>query len=158
MTDTEIIKALECEANEKVCIHEQYEEACGLWCKHLHKWCADMGGKNEKNNCSAFKPATPNKRAKATLDLINRQKAEIDGLKKLLSLSIDTQNEFSDIITTQKEEIERLKDHNKQLRYDRKQITSEAIKEFADELKKETRGLIGTNFIDGLVKELIGGE
>lgn len=42
------------------------------------------------------------------LALINRQKAEIDGLQRIVSLSIDTQNEFSDTITEQKAEIERL--------------------------------------------------
>ena len=41
-----------------------------------------------------------------------------------------------DIIKRQQAEIEMLKDHNKQLRYDHKQITSEAIKEFAERLKE----------------------
>ena len=36
MTDNEIVKALECEATEKACVHEVYEPACGIWCKHLH--------------------------------------------------------------------------------------------------------------------------
>lgn len=84
LTDSEIVKALELEVNKKSCIHEEYEEACGLWCKHYHKWCEDMSGKNKKDNCSAFKPNAPTKRAKATLDLINRLQAECDNLKDIL--------------------------------------------------------------------------
>ena len=71
---------------KKVCIYEQYEEACGLWCKHLHRWCEDMSGKNEKNNCSAFKPVAPIKRAKASLDLINRLQAKNERLKEQIKV------------------------------------------------------------------------
>ena len=81
-TDNDIVKALECEATKKVCIHEVYEPACGIWCKHLHKWCADMSARSDKNNCSAFKPIESTKMAKAILDLINRQKAEIERYEK----------------------------------------------------------------------------
>ena len=35
---------------------------------------------------------------------------------------------------------------------------AEAVKEFAERLKEETRGLIGYNFIDNLVKEFTEGE
>ena len=82
LTDKEIVKGLELEVNKKSCIHEEYEEACGLWCKHYHKWCEDMSGKNKKDNCSAFKPTAPTKRAKATLDLINRLQAQIQEMEE----------------------------------------------------------------------------
>lgn len=66
-----------------------------------------------------------------------------------------------DLINRQKVEIERLKDHNKQLRYDRKQITTKAIKEFAERLKKhcyvepkDQRNVVAEIIIDHYVKEM----
>lgn len=67
-------------------------------------------------------------------------------------------------------EIERLKDHNKQLRYDRKQITIEAIKGFAKRLKalfindfrfyRKTEDIVEKDLkrIDNLVKEITEGK
>ena len=132
MTDNEIVKAVELEVNKKSCIHEQYEEACGLWCKHYHKWCEDMSGKNKKNNCSAFKPTAPTKRAKATLDLINRQKAE-------LKATIAGQETLQKYIAEQKAEIERLQsvvDSFTDIGKMYSEIKAEAYKEFAERLKE----------------------
>ena len=113
LTDSEIIKALELEVNKKSCIHEEYEEACGLWCKHYHKWCEDMSGKNKKNNCSAFKPTAPTKRAKATLDLINRLQADCENYKKIAEhqQSVTMGRGFD--IRRLKEKIESLQAENK---------------------------------------------
>ena len=102
LTDSEIAKALELEVNKKSCIHEEYEEACGLWCKHYHKWCEDMSGKNKKDNCSAFKPTAPTKRAKATLDLINRLQAENERLMNHTTTYITSISELTN-------EVERLR-------------------------------------------------
>lgn len=78
LTDNEIIKALEKQANEKRCTFEQYEEACGMWCKYHHKWCADMSGIDNKQNCADYTPSSATRIAKATLDLINRLQAKLD--------------------------------------------------------------------------------
>ena len=77
----EVIKTLEKQANEKQCIFEQYEEACGTWCKYHRKWCTDMGSTDNKQNCAEYTPSFATRMAKATLDLINSQKAEIERLK-----------------------------------------------------------------------------
>ena len=68
-----------------------------------------------------------------------------------------------DLINRQQAEIERLKDHNKQLRYDRKKITNEAIKEFAERLKDAVKynpdEYLGIQYeIDVLVKEMTEGQ
>ena len=55
---------------------------------------------------------------KAVLDLINRQKAEIEGLQKLVSLSIDTQNDLSDRLLQTEDNLKTAK--------------AEAIKEFTE--------------------------
>ncbi len=61
-----------------------------------------------------------------------------------------------DLINRQKAEIERLNYENLQTIASIKHLKAEAIKEFAERLKKETKGLIGANFIDNLVKEMVG--
>ena len=76
-----VLKILESQANEKRCVHEQYEQACGIWCKFHHKWCADMSGRDNKNNCPEYTPVHPIQMAKAILDIINHQDAEIKRLK-----------------------------------------------------------------------------
>lgn len=141
LTDNEIVKALENEANEKVCIHEVYEPACGVWCKHLHLWCTDFNGNSNKNNCSAFKPTATNKRTKEILDLINRLQAE---------------NETKDtIIANQGKIIE-------ELLTNMGKVATEAYKEFAKRLNN--KGVfpneinddyaVGLKTIDKLLKEL----
>lgn len=140
ISDNDIVKALECEANEKVCIHEQYEEACGLWCKHLHKWCADMSGKNDKNNCSTFKSAEPNKRAKTILDFINRQRAEIERLQKAVE-------DKGGLILIETAKTEAYREFAERLK-----IRSHTIKT-ADGIVVECTPL---DYIDRILKELVG--
>ena len=142
LTDNDVVKALELEVNKKSCIHEEYEEACGLWCKHYHKWCEDMSGKNKKDNCSAFKPTAPTKRAKAILDLINRLQAENERLK--------------DCIDEQDIEIARLWKKIDEAK-------AEAYKEFAEIVKARQKELLPFIYanafcvaIDNRLKELVG--
>ncbi|MBQ5795865.1 MAG: hypothetical protein IIW14_07740, partial [Kiritimatiellae bacterium] len=101
--------------------------------------------------------------AKALLDLINRQEAEIDRLNNELRLKVEYIHEQRDVIDEKKAEIERLKDgcadcpilraksetvselyeqieywqrgYN-DLRQENKTAKSEAIKEFAERLKE----------------------
>ena len=111
MTDNEIIKALECCGNIvdltcKGCVyHETYNASCVV------------------------------RLMRDALDLINRQKAEIKGLNELVSLSIDTQNEFSNKIAEQEAEIELLEAKNSELRTGLKVIKRTGIKRFAHQLK-----------------------
>ncbi len=151
MTDNEIIKALEKQANEKRCIFEQYEEACGMWCKYHNKWCADMSGIDNKQNCAEYTPSSAIRIAKATLDLITRQKAEIERLKAELKKDCQIMKEAIVIVEeAQQENANAIKT-----------AKAEAIKEFAERLKKEL--WCGTiypkqtmNIIDNLVKEMVG--
>jgi D-mannonate dehydratase len=116
MTDAEIKKALECCANLEAC------EKCPM---------ADMQ-KYDTDTCE-------HQIMLYSLDLLNRQQAEIERLKYNLEAVL---NERAD--------------------------HSEAIKEFAERLKKQMKDLtswqagshtyyvIGTEFIDNLVKEMVG--
>ena len=122
MTDNEIIKALEC------CSSQTTENTCG--------------------NCPLFNIGRPDcyrTLAKHSLDLINRQQAEIERLQKV-------NDSFTDIGKLYSE------------------IKADAIKEFAEELKqrtliqpdyndfvKEFLKIIHRN-IDNLVKEMVGEE
>ena len=135
MTDNEIIKALEC---------------CGIRdtkcisCPYYEKtYCVDVDA----------------------LDLINRQKAEIDIL-------IRKKESLRDEIAEQQAEIERLKEENKQIRNDCRwceewQTTellgerAKAIKEFVERLKEKAdsgfwqeHSYVSTDDIDDLVKEM----
>ena len=127
MTDNEIIKALECSTKKGFCETCKYRE------KHITDenfyWCES--GKTCVNG-SAWESAI--------LDLINRQKAEI----------------------------ERLRLYNNLMVSELKAPKAEAIKEFAEELKqrtliqphyndfvKEFLKIIHRN-IDNLVKEMVG--
>lgn len=104
MTDNEIIKALEC------CINDDCDN------------CPDTFGNCEHN---AMRNA---------LDLINRQKAEIE------ELQTDGETLAISLLNARKE-IERLKDRNVELwgenRVACKKAKSEAIKEFAERLKEK---------------------
>lgn len=105
MTDNEIIKGLEHCRNEKECI------GCPL------EIFAD------DNGC-----------IKKALDLINRQKAEIDRFKKHIVFQIESA-------------------------YDRGKKA--AVKEFAERLKGHRNGnyiFISTELLDNLVKEMVGEE
>jgi hypothetical protein len=87
--------------------------------------------------------------------------------------AVDTIVELIRLAVEQKTEIERLADHNKQLRYDVKKIRAEARKEFAERLnnelsliKKECRKFLDNDGVfaidkarkkvDNLVKEMTG--
>lgn len=159
LSDSEIVKALEC------CSMQSYPACCE--CPY-HEQYSNKGCITKRNADIA--------------DLINRQKAEIDGLQQLVNLSIDMQNEMTDTIINLEEllaeknaEIERLEDLLKrhQRNTDRirlitaetaKKIKAEAYKEFAERLKDmhkcNTTSVVSlvTVFdnINNLVKELIG--
>ena len=112
MTDNEITKALEyCSNPNNTC------EKCVLY-------VAD----DDSCECAS-------KLRLAALDLINRQKAEIEMLRT--SINVDLENYASE--------------------YDSK-IKAEAIKEFAERLKKEMSfgRYIQYDQIDNLVKEMVG--
>ena len=104
MTDNEIIKALEC------CIKDDCDN------------CPNGFGNCEHNL------------AEAGLDLINRQQAEIEGLKTFIEKD---QGLILKLTNVPKDE------------YDNK-IKTEAIKEFAEKLK----AYFEDEFIDNLVKEM----
>ena len=142
LTDKDIIKALECCGfDEDMCLD------CPIQC-----------------DCEKDTEAMVD-RAKAILDLINRQQAEISVKRKLLEKAEET-------IGKQQAEIERLKE-DRQLCLDeviktreiynqfKKVDKADAIKEFAERLKENCR-VIGapliTNRIDNLVKEMVGEE
>ena len=114
LTDEQIIKALEC------CDIEQKD----CWqCSLQNKWdCHFILRKN-------------------TLDLINRQQAEIDKLERTISHLEDVCNGIPDV------------------------VRAEAIKEFAERLKEKEYHpirtpagfkVVPTNDIDNLVKEMVG--
>ena len=161
MTDNEIIKALELEATpmERNCVHTIYEEACGLWCTKKHK---------QAENCMECEEHTMGyygRYAKATLDLINRQKAEIENYKKVAEnqqkVTIDRGFEIKKLkaeIKRLKREVEDLESTQEispeakylvdtkadkvislltELNKSQEQIKAEAYKEFAERLKKE---------------------
>lgn len=141
MTDNEIIKALE------ICGDEQNDYCYG--CPYFV----------EDGICTGFNVNRSS--FLEVLDLINRQKAEIEELYKLLDKKILD-------IKAQETEIERLnelvaeneKAFNKMTElYNRafnrcRKIKSEAIKEFAERLKSEIY-TVGFD-IDNLVKEMVG--
>lgn len=92
---------------------------------------------------------TNNEIIKALSDLISRQKAEIENLKQIID------EEDKEILKLQK----RIIFWREDLNYQPEKIKSEAVKEFAERLKKEA--LIDSGFevlqagtIDRLVKEM----
>lgn len=124
MTDKEIIKALECCAEDE--------------------WCCN-------NNCPFFEKCSKTLMAKSSLDIINRQQAEIERLK---SVQLVQANRIAELRGTKFEQINVIQNLKQQL------ITSksEAVKEFADKLKN-------TYFIDSerlccqvdkVLKEMVG--
>ncbi|MBQ8893388.1 MAG: hypothetical protein IJ043_03155 [Clostridia bacterium] len=124
MTDNEIVKALECCANNpNDCICT--ESKCPLFGQK----CIDILSKD-------------------ALDLINRQKAEIERLKSGCKKLVEKQNLYKENIQATRE-------------YQIEQAKAEAIKEFAERLKKEAFFDTGwcvmpVDCIDNLVKEMVG--
>ena len=126
MTDTEIIKALECLGGDSIfCQSRAYDPSEFPRCKE---------------NC-----------AKDAIDLINRQKAEIESM----------QAQIDELWETGK----RLKAEKDNLIRTYKECALEVVKEFAERLKWQ--GIIGTDVvipemvvffddIDYLVKEMVG--
>ena len=131
LTDNEIIKAWECCMDEMGCT----------------KGCPCFNPKAKGSHCTVAKKL---ELEKLTLDLINRQKAEIERLKEKVTRwkenyesSQVVVGDFREIINKQAEKLKTAK--------------AETIKEFAERLKKNEgrRGVpIGT--IDNLVKEMVG--
>ena len=122
MTDNEIIKALEC------CTDESYEN------------CNECPYSTDTLSCERLKLLED------SLDLINRQKAEIERLKKEVSVARDAYISIQD-------------------RYEH--TKTEAYKEFAERLNEGAQiadcfdsynMVVGTHFIDNLLKEMVGEE
>ena len=120
MTDNEIIKALEC------CTDESYEN------------CNECPYSTDTLSCERLKLLED------SLELINRQNAEIEGLKKEVSVARDAYISIQD-------------------RYEH--TKTEAYKEFAERLNEEAQiadcfdsynMVVGTHFIDNLLKEMVG--
>ena len=152
MTDEQIIKALEC------CIKHDCDECCLI----------DYS--NDADVCQT-------KHMKETLDLINRQQAEIEKLSVELVGMRGSCNSYKMHYDNAKIEIESLKAdkiiaerHEKDARELYKDVViqlktakSEAIKEFAERLKEHLKGNGGlfcvttmNAKIDNLVKEMVG--
>lgn len=113
MTDNEIIKAMQCViGNEALCSECTYQKVLPF-------------------------PSCRRKCAKNALDLINRQKAEIERLEEMLDSSVSSERNAVDNIDYEK---------------------TEAIKEFAERLKNcfaiSGDYLDIINIIDNLVKEM----
>lgn len=132
MTDKEIIKALEC------CKKDDCDNC-----------------PNDFGNCYANLSGY-------SLDLINRQKAEIKRLRKevnLVSIQFqDMQERYEEAQT----EIERLNNINFGVDLSIGSIKTEAIKEFAERLKEEALpkcdwdDCVNVEDIDNLLKEMVG--
>lgn len=151
MTDNEIVKALELEATpmERNCTHAVYEEACGMWCTKKHMFAENC------KECKEHQLGYYGGQAAAALDLINRQKAEIERW----------QDEYKRACAERDAHICTIKF-----------VKAEAVKEFAKRLKEDIsghrlemymNGLKGTprtheityecveEYIDNLVKEMV---
>ena len=99
-------------------------------------------------------------------DEIAEKDAEIEALKEKFNATIAGQETLQKYIAEQQEKIIKLEAeamkpiiHNAVLGAELgEEIKAKAIKEFAERLKKETKGLLGANFVDNLVKEMVGGN
>ena len=133
MNDNDIIKALElCKIDNFQC------KICPLYYSPQCRW--DL--------------------IKHSYDMINRQKAEIERLREEKNIFLRAYREFTEKMN---DELKRQKAEAispSGIRLNQRDETSriEAVKEFAERLKKETKGLLGANFIDDLVKEMVGEE
>ena len=138
MTDNEIIKALEC------CCEQRYmcPRECPLY-----------------NVCDCGEMVLEKK----AIDLINRQKAEIERLKE----KVNKQGLVAQVIIDDEKMEEIKNDILEQIEYNIKEIKSEAYKEFAERLKKKIHKRvteagqqvlsIEPKGIDNLVKEMTEG-
>lgn len=107
MTDNEIIKALEC------CVAET-EDACVLCPLHDERWCVST-------------------RNEAILDLIRRQKAEIERYERESNEAFDKWRRLD----------ERTKERYAELYEEAKVVVrAEAVKEFAERLKSKHRRIL----------------
>lgn len=131
MTDNEIIKAVEC---------------CVKGLKYCPKECP------MRDNGIFLKYQCRYGLLRAVIELIAHLKAERNKYKIKAQYQKGELARLNKQVAEQKVEIERLKDHNKQLRYNRKQITSEAINEFAEMVKNVFPSIAGA--IDYFVKEI----
>lgn len=124
MTDNEIIKALEI-------------------CRNENGICSDCPYSDDYTNCNT-------RIAKDVLDIINRQKAEVERLREETAELID------DRYATQ------LLCHLIKKEDDTRNVRSDAIKEFAERLKGHAEPqypwlyTVDVDFIDNLVKEMVG--
>lgn len=84
MDSKRIKKILEHQVNESHCVHEQYEQACGLWCKLNLEWCSDMSGRCKKLKCQDFQPSSSGIISKEILNLINQYETRIEELEDIL--------------------------------------------------------------------------
>lgn len=133
MTDNEIIKALECCISDDDGTRERPCKGCPLL---------------QDDSCS-------NSLRKYALDLINRQKAEIERLEKKANTPFAK-------ITFDRDKLQEIVDeYVKNIEIDINLAKSEAIKEFAERLKEkatsafyEEHKYVDTEDIDNLVKEM----
>lgn len=153
MTDNEIIKALEVHGNEK------FDNCEG--CPYL-----------DGDSCEGFPKYS--KPYRNVLDLINRQKAEIERLKNQIKAGDKIYEDHMLKMEAEKDnlkqEIERLLPFGCQVEVSDKieqEIKSEAYREFAEQLEHAEYGQIDSEYatiiytqddIDNALKELTGGE
>lgn len=136
MKDNEIIKALECCSNLEAC------EKCPL--ASLQKYDADTC----EHQIMLY-----------ALDLINRQKAEIERLKKGIIYTV----KFNE------KQLEQIKDDILQnVEFNINNIKSEAVREYAERFKERLRDnakfdrgehtyyLVGDSFVDNIADEMLG--
>ncbi len=142
MTDNEIIKALECCADEMGCT----------------KGCPCFNPNAKGSSCTISKKL---ELEKLTIDLVNRQKAEIDRLETENKLLIENavSNKYPNCVSVEKGRIytRTLADYDELIC----DISAEAIKEFAEELKDYGRSTLLTNriidgFLQAYLKEKVG--
>ena len=134
MTDNEIIKALEC------CVSEQY--TCSQCPYQEIKHYDDDNGVEIMPNGKQYDDWSCERWLNVDLlDLINRQKAELEKNENIIRLADKT-------IATQQAEIERLQAHikegidlAKQTQEMLKLVQAEAVKEFAERLNKEAESV-----------------
>ena len=151
MIDNEIIKALECCGNESwsSCHPCPYRE------NRFERHCAFELSQD-------------------ALDLINRQKSEIEKLEELLRLEAEGANTLNDVIAEQQAELEDLReivfmDRTEEIKKKNKELKTEAVKEFAERLKNKIKtecnpygkptfdydtSITIMRYIDNLVKEM----
>ena len=92
-----------------------------------------------------------------TLDLINRQKAEIKSLTEKLEVLGDPLQDAQHKKAEQQAEIARLKTRNNELNALNKTASIDAIKDFAERLKEYRLLTVADRLhIDNLVKEMVG--